>query len=136
MNKHANRAIKLTKNQYLVMDTLIKAGKPLSAYMILDELRDVGFRAPLQVYRALKHLLEIGRVHKLESLNAFIACNHVSCEKFGATAFVICDKCEQVEEVCDKSVTLFLDQLAKKAKIKMSKSNVELHGICNTCEHM
>ena len=45
----------LTKNQSLVMNALSNAHQPLSAYMILDKLRDDGFRAPLQVYRALEN---------------------------------------------------------------------------------
>ena len=43
----------LTRNQALVLDTLTRADAPLSAYTILDQLRDDGFRAPPQVYRAL-----------------------------------------------------------------------------------
>lgn len=45
----------LTRNQTLVFDVLSKADGPLSAYTILDQLRDDGFRAPLQVYRALEN---------------------------------------------------------------------------------
>ena len=48
---------KLTRNQSLVLGALTNAGGPLSAYTILDRLRDDGFRAPLQVYRALEKLL-------------------------------------------------------------------------------
>ena len=44
----------LTKNQTLVMGALSEAAGPLSAYTILDQLRDHGFRAPQQVYRALE----------------------------------------------------------------------------------
>jgi len=66
----------LTKNQSLVFDILTKAEAPLSAYTILDKLRDQGFRAPLQVYRALDKLLEYGVVHRLESINSFVACAH------------------------------------------------------------
>ena len=66
----------LTKNQGLVFDVLSHSQGPLSAYTILDKLRDHGFRAPLQVYRALEKLLEFGLVHRLESINAFVACAH------------------------------------------------------------
>src|SRR5690606_26549261 len=48
----------LTKNQALVLNALSRAEGPLSAYTILDRLRDDGFRAPLQVYRALEKLQE------------------------------------------------------------------------------
>ncbi|HSM41507.1 MAG TPA: transcriptional repressor, partial [Afifellaceae bacterium] len=67
----------------MVFDTLLAADGPLSAYDILDRLRDKGFRAPLQVYRALDKLLALGLVHRLESLNAFIACAHPDCEGHG-----------------------------------------------------
>jgi len=46
-------APQLTRNQSLVFDVLEKAEGPLSAYTILDKLSDQGFRAPMQVYRAL-----------------------------------------------------------------------------------
>ena len=71
----------LTKNQSLVFETLQRADQPISAYTILDRLRDHGFRAPLQVYRALDKLVEAGLVHRLESLNAFVACAHRSEER-------------------------------------------------------
>src|SRR5690606_36153974 len=50
----------LTRNQSLVLGALTRAEGPLSAYTILDKLRDDGFRAPLQVYRALEKLLDAG----------------------------------------------------------------------------
>ena len=124
----------LSNNERLVMDVLGRENSPKSAYMILDELRGSGFRAPLQVYRALEKLISMGRVHRLESLNAFIACNHISCENTGGTAFVICSRCEHVQEVCDDSVSLFLSGLTKKTKFKASKTSIELHGICDACE--
>ena len=55
----------LTKNQEMVLGALNDAKSPMSAYAILDELRDEGFRAPPQVYRALEKL-----VAGLRQLNA------------------------------------------------------------------
>ncbi len=126
----------LSENQKLVMDLLERKSGPLSAYMILDELRGSGFRAPLQVYRALEKLISIGKVHRVESLSAFIACSHMSCEKLGVTAFVICDKCENVQEVSDESISLFVTDLAIKTKMKAAKSNIELHGLCDGCQNI
>src|SRR3954470_20560978 len=88
----------LTKNQGLVLGTLEKAEGPLSAYTILDALRSDGLRAPLQVYRALDKLLAFGLVHRLESLNAFVACAHPHCHASSMMAFAICEKCGSVEE--------------------------------------
>ena len=133
MKENSERALTLTKNQSLVLDALTKVDQPSGAYALLDSLRQHGFKAPLQVYRALDQLIVLGLVHRLESLNAFIACSHMSCETSGATAFVICDSCETVQEICDDTVTGFLTSLAEKTKIKASKSNIELHGLCNGC---
>ena len=133
MKEKSTKSVKLTKNQSLVLDALIKAGQPSGAYALLDALGQHGFKAPLQVYRALEQLIDLGLAHRLESLNAFIACSHMSCETSGATAFVICDECETVQEICDDTVSGFLTSLAKKTKMKASKSNIELHGLCNGC---
>ena len=133
MKKSVVTKVKLTKNQSLVLDSLIKAGQPSGAYALLDALRPYGFKAPLQIYRALEQLINLGLAHRLESLNAFIACSHVSCESSRATAFVICDKCETVQEICDESISNFLSSLARKTKMKASKSSIELHGLCNGC---
>ena len=86
----------LTRNQSLVFDALVGSDGPLSAYTLLDRLREHGFRAPLQVYRALDKLVEFGMVHRLESLNAFVACAHASescCHDHGTVAFAICNSC-------------------------------------------
>jgi len=129
----AEADIQLSQNQKLVMRVLETKAAPLSAYMILEELRAEGLKAPLQVYRALEKLMAYGLVHRLESLNAFIACSHMSCESTGASAFVICDKCEQVQEICDESVSAFLSGLAEKSQMKATKSSIELHGLCTGC---
>ena len=132
----AEADIQLSENQKRVMRVLETKAAPLSAYMILEELRGDGLKAPLQVYRALDKLMAYGLVHRLESLNAFIACSHMSCEsceRTGATAFVICDRCEQVQEICDESVSAFVNALARKSQMKATKSNIELHGLCDSC---
>ena len=76
----------------LVLKVLAKANAPLSAYSLLDKLREYGLKAPPQVYRALEKLIEIGKVHRIESMNAFIACGHNLCEISHMTAFTICQK--------------------------------------------
>lgn len=128
--------VELSQNQKLVMSVLENQAVPMSAYMILEELRKDGLKAPLQVYRALEKLISFGMAHRLESLNAFIACSHMHCEASCSTAFVICDRCEHVQEICDDTIADFLSSLAQKTKIKTSKSNIELHGICDNCSEV
>ena len=63
MMNDQNRKAKLTKNQSLVFEAMLQAGQPMGAYALLDQLRDHGFKAPLQIYRALDQLAELGFVH-------------------------------------------------------------------------
>ena len=126
----------LTKNQSLVMNTLSNAKGPLSAYTILDELRDSGFRAPLQVYRALDKLVELGLVHRLESLNSFVACQHPDCEAHETIAFTICEKCGMVGELSDGKLQKQLEKLAGETGFSPKKSTIELRGFCKTCHHI
>ncbi len=65
---------KLTRNQQLVLDRLAASPAALTAYDLLDQLRPAGLRAPVQVYRALETLGQRGLIHRIESLNAYVAC--------------------------------------------------------------
>jgi Fur family transcriptional regulator, zinc uptake regulator len=125
----------LTKNQSLVFDVLTRAEAPLSAYTILDKLRDNGFRAPLQVYRALEKLLEYGVVHRLDSINSFVACAHPDedCHNHGLVAFAICEGCGQVIEFHDHEVDHRLMDWLKLQKFKLEKATIEIRGHCATC---
>ncbi len=123
----------LTRNQTLVLDTLSHADGPLSAYTILDRLRDAGFRAPLQVYRALEKLTGMGLVHRLESLNAFVACAHPHCHGGGMIAFAICEKCGQVDEFSDEVVVERLSSWAGEHGFHAHKTAIELRGTCARC---
>jgi zinc transport system permease protein len=134
MNEHVHETVDLTKNQSLVMGALTRSKGPLSAYTILDQLRDNGFRAPLQVYRALDKLVEFGMVHRLESLNAFVACRHPGCDGDNTIAFMICERCGQVNEITDNALAKRLKQLAGDASFALKKTTIELRGICHTCQ--
>jgi len=127
---------KLTRNEGLVFGELENASAPLSAYTILDGLRDEGVRAPLQIYRALEKLVALGKVHKLESLNAFIACSHPHCGTHSVSAFGICDKCETVFEIADDGLSATLQNLAKAHSFISNRAVIELRGICASCQKL
>src|SRR3569832_2013018 len=123
----------LTRNQELVLGTLAHATGPMSAYDILDKLRDDGLRAPLQVYRALDKLTERGLAHRLESLNAFVCCADAHCHESGSIAFAICEKCGRVEEFAERTVEQKLMGWSKGAGFTPSRMTIELRGICRGC---
>ena len=66
----------LSKNQQIIFDIVNKSTEPLKAYSILFNVQKKGIKAPLQVYRALDKLVEMGKIHKIESRNAFIAVSY------------------------------------------------------------
>ena len=69
----------LSKNQKIIFDLIKKSNEPLKAYSILANVQKKGIKAPLQVYRALDKLVEIGKIHKNESKNAFRVCQNSNC---------------------------------------------------------
>ncbi|MEX6508711.1 Fur family transcriptional regulator [Jiella sp. M17.18] len=123
----------LTKNQALVMGVLDAADGPLSAYTILDALRESGFRAPLQVYRALDKLVAFGMVHRLESLNAFVPCRHDDGAAHKSAAFTICESCGKVTEIADAALTARLEALSAESGFSLRRTTVELRGLCEDC---
>jgi Fur family transcriptional regulator, zinc uptake regulator len=123
----------LTRNQTLVLEKLTKTDLPMSAYMLLDELRGDGLKAPLQVYRALDKLVAQGRVHRLESMSAFVACQHPDCQSHAATVFMICEKCGRVAEKADAAAAKVLNAVAKEEGFIAERMSIELHGSCGKC---
>jgi len=122
-----------TRNQMLVLDALQGERKPLSAYAILDRLRQFGIRAPLQVYRALQHLTETGKVHRLESLNAFVACRHSGCDRAHTLTFAICEKCGGVAEHADARLEAEIGRIAASSGFVARRTVVEISGSCRAC---
>ena len=73
----AKESLRLTPVRRKVLELLLQEHRALGAYAILDLLREAGFGSqPPVAYRALDFLAEHGFVHKIERLNAFVACVH------------------------------------------------------------
>lgn len=125
--------VQLTKNQSLVFDSLSQAKEPLSAYGLLDLLRDKGLRAPLQVYRALDKLVDHGLVHRLESLNAFVVCSHKDCAENHTAVFAICETCGKVSEFSDTELSKDVSARARQDGFHLKKTTIELRGECKDC---
>ena len=124
----------LTKNQKIVLDIIEKSSQPLKAYSILFDVKKKGINAPLQVYRALDRLVEIGKIHKIESRNAFVACKNSNCQVSKATVFSICESCEDVTEVSNLKLSKYLNNFADKSGMKYNKYNLEFFGLCKNCK--
>ena len=122
----------LTKNQKIVFNLLQNSGEPLKAYTILESLKREGLKSPLQVYRALDKLVELGIIHKIESQNSFIACSNSNCAS--NTAFTICRKCGDVKEINNNHLFEQVSDLGKKNRLKVQRFNLEFYVDCNGCK--
>jgi Fur family zinc uptake transcriptional regulator len=116
----------------MIVEALRDVGRPVSAYELIEELRSKASLAPQTVYRSLDRLIAEGQAHRLESLNAFVACRHASHE--GETAvFAICIDCGTVSEFDEPAAVDRLAAWARKAKFAVDRMTLELRGRCRDC---
>lgn len=124
----------LSTNQQIIFNLIHKSPEPLKAYTILFNVQKKGIKAPPQVYRALDKLVEMGKIHKIESKNAFVACRNSDCEISKATAFSICESCEVVDEISDVKLSKYLSSYNHKKGMKFKRFNLEFFGLCKNCK--
>lgn len=132
------RGLRLTPIRARVLELIAQAGKPVKAYELLDWVREgksgkgVGADAPPTVYRALDFLMANGFVHKLESVNAFVACHHPNSAQH-SVPFLICDRCHSAVELEDLEVVSQLEARAKLLGFQPQAQTLEVHGLCARC---
>jgi Fur family transcriptional regulator, zinc uptake regulator len=120
----------LGPNEHAVLTVLKSGHRPLSAYAILERLQGTKIKAAVQVYRATEKLASQGLVHRLESLNAFVACD---CAHGDASAgFMVCTCCGEVKEFdASRSVHVAADHADG---FRIETPSVELKGLCSLCQ--
>lgn len=122
----------LTKNRAAVLDVLKEAAQPLSAYAILEQVREAGINSPPIVYRALKFLEEQGLIHRIERQNAYIAC-HGEHPHHAASILLVCESCGKVEEAEEPTLTENLTSTARTHHFTLTHATIELGGHCVSC---
>lgn len=126
------KGLRFTPIREQVMQLVAVHGKPIKAYDLLEQMKaKVGANAPPTVYRALDFLLEHGFIHKLSSINAFVACHHPSIEH--SVPFLICDSCQSAIELEDESIANDLIHKANALGFKPRAQVLEVHGLCKVC---
>jgi Fur family zinc uptake transcriptional regulator len=128
------RSLRLTPLRREVLELVAKARRPVKAYDLLESLRDRhAGAAPPTVYRALDFLLENGFIHKLESINAFVFCQHPA--EAHQVPFLICDVCESATEVCDEgAIAHLIERQAHDFGFRAKAQTLEVHGVCRRCD--
>ena len=123
---------RLTKPRLEVLKIMYSSRKPLGAYEILDLLgKAINNPKPPTVYRAIDFWQEVGFIHRIESMNAYIACK--AGHRHQGSQFMICDDCGDVTEAELCNLTHIIEDSTANTTFKPSHWNVEIHGICEKC---
>jgi Fur family zinc uptake transcriptional regulator len=132
--KCRSEGLRLTPQRRAVFQALAEAKRPLGAYDLIEILRRDGGRppAPIAIYRALDFLKDNGFIHRLETLNAFIACPHLH-HTGERIVFLICETCRHVEEAIAAPLNEALAAIAAERGFFAARQVVELAGTCRSC---
>lgn len=134
------RGLRLTPARVRVLEILSEAHRAMGAYEILERLAAEGLGAqPPVAYRALDFLIGAGFVHKVERLNAYVACCHPEdgggdgrAHDNGA-CFLICAHCRKVAEITDGALEIAVAQAAAGRGFAIRRTVLEIEGLCPAC---
>ena len=125
--------LRMTPLRAQVFETVSASHEAIGAYAILERIAATGKRlAPISVYRALDALVSAGVVHKLESRNAFFACqlSHGTQRPY---LVLVCSGCGRVAEAPAQEVWTAIDELVGRVGFAFEGSLVEVNGRCGSC---
>ena len=126
------RGLRFTVLRRRVLELIWQSHRPAGAYELLDLLKaERDGAAPPTVYRALDFLMENGLIHKIESLNAFVGCEHPDAPH--QSQFLICKSCRQVAELVDPFIAQRIENKASGAGFQTERQTLEVIGTCNLC---
>jgi Fur family transcriptional regulator, zinc uptake regulator len=116
-----------------IYKTVASSRKPMSAYDLADQLsRDLNRRiAPNTVYRILDLLVALKLVTRVESRNAFIACQHPDAHH--DCVLFVCSSCNEAFEAEDNRILGVVNEVANKVGFEAKRPVVEIHGVCSNC---
>ncbi|QFT61103.1 Zinc uptake regulation protein (plasmid) [Sulfitobacter sp. THAF37] len=127
-----HEGLRLTPVRRKALEVLLQEHRAVGAYEMLDRLRDAGFGSqPPVAYRALDFLVANGFAHKIERLNAFIACTHPGDSH--SPVFMICRACDSVAETHTTPARGALGEAARAAGFRIERTMVEALGLCPDC---
>lgn len=128
---------RLTEKRKRILELLLLAQSPLSAYEVTDAYNRASETSmpTMSVYRILDFLEAELLVHKLTSANKYVACSHIACDHaHEVPQFLICGKCQNVKEIAiSKTIINELDIQVANAGYKLMNSQLELQCLCEHC---
>lgn len=126
----AAQKLQLTPARRRVLEILLEQHRAMGAYDILAILASEGMGSqPPVVYRALDFLVTNGFVHKIEKMNAYLACTHPGEDH--SPIFMICRACETVAE--SSMPMADLRRAADSVDFLIETTVLEIEGLCPAC---
>lgn len=133
-----NHHVRLTVKRKRILSALLKSSKALSAYELIDvcEAQYGEKMSATSVYRILECLETEQLVHKLNLVKKYIACSHISCNSnHSASQFLICHKCNKVEEIhLDSAILANLQENVQRADFELVSPQLEISCLCDSCK--
>ena len=124
----------LTPSRTLVIKTLSKHKKPISAYELRDKInnnRDININIS-QIYRVLEFWIDLGLVHKISSINKFLLC--ITPDEKHTHMLNFCTVCEKVFETCNEQMGLNFKKSTAKLNLAFNDTrSIEIPVICPKC---
>jgi len=128
----ARKRMRLTALRRRILEIVWMSHRPIGAYGILARLaRERRGAAPPTVYRSLHFLLELGLIHRIQSLNAYVGCTGRSDRH--ASQFLICGRCGSAAELSDAKIADALAARARRLRFAVHRQIVEIEGLCAGC---
>ncbi|WAW10168.1 transcriptional repressor [Oxalobacter vibrioformis] len=119
-----------------VFELLLRRGAPAKAYDLQADMIATGHRAaPTTVYRALEFLTEQGLVHRINALNAFVACSgDFRHHHHHAPLMLACSGCEKSIEISSPDVGETIRRALEPTGFHFQGNAMEIRGVCESCQ--
>lgn len=124
---------RMTGPRRRVLELLLTASAPVKAYDLIERFHEDGRVAmPATVYRALKFLEQMALLHRVSSLNSYVACTRAQHPH--SPAFWLCRCCGASREM-EVPVEGALIHEAAARGYSVTHVTFEVHGTCPACRH-
>ena len=127
--------LRFTAQRRRVLEALLASHVPASAYEVIDRLAEGRERrlAPVSVYRALDFLVTHNFAHRIESRNAYVACDRGAECAPAATLFLICDNCGAAGEAAPEALGKLVNDETRARDFMPRLRVLEVRGLCARC---
>lgn len=142
----AREGLRLTRLRRDILEEIAASHKAIGAYQILDNFAVRGKKlAPISVYRSLDFLQAAGLIHRLESINAYFACQKNLTRDVGGArlrpclaqpmVFLVCDECGTIGEMDGAPLEPVIEGYLTSSDFSSSHSQLEIKGLCPLCQN-